>query len=210
MFRFGIIGAGSIAEKFCQAVKRTEDGVVAAVASKNGRRAEEFAERNGIENFYGGYEEMLRKEKPDAVYVATTNDFHFENIMLCLKQGIPVLCEKPVFMHEKEAQEAFALARKNKVFVMEGMWSLNKELGGGSLYDLMVYPVEILMYLVNQPLRQIHTKLIYGTGDVDVTDSVLLQFETCQASCQVTSHSRIPSPCGLYCPCGIYRLSSPL
>lgn len=46
----------------------------------------------------------------------------------------------------------------------------------------MVYPVEILMYLINQPLIQVYSKLIYGTGGVDVADSMLLQFETCHAS----------------------------
>ena len=244
MFRFGIIGAGSIAEKFCQAVKLTEDAAVAAVSSKQEERAEKFAQRNGIEKFYGNYEEMLTREKPDAVYIATTNNYHFENIMLCLRQGIPVLCEKPMFMTEKEAKEAFDLAREKHVFMMEGMWSrflpciqkarswvesgkvgrihlanytgginvpeehriFNKELGGGALYDLMVYPVEILMYLINQPLLQVRSNLIYGTGGVDVTDSMLLQFETCQASCQVTAHSRIPSPCNIYGSKGYIRI----
>lgn len=118
MFRFGIIGAGGIAEKFCQAVKLTEDAAVAAVSSKQKERAEKFARRNGIERFYENYE-----EKPDAVYIATTNNYHFENIMLCLRKGMTVLCEKPMFMTVKEAKEAFGLAREKNVFMMEGMWS---------------------------------------------------------------------------------------
>ena len=98
MFRFGIMGAGGIAAKFCDAVRRLEDAKVAVVASKSVERAERFARENGIARFYGNYEEMLEREKPDAVYVATTNNFHFENVMQCIGHGVPALCEKSMFM----------------------------------------------------------------------------------------------------------------
>ena len=69
-FRFGIMGAGNIARQFCDAVTRQGEGVVAAVASKSIERAESFAKDQGIAHAYGSYEQMLREEKLDAVYVA--------------------------------------------------------------------------------------------------------------------------------------------
>lgn len=83
----------------------------------NGR--ERFARENGIARFYGNYEEMLEREKPDAVYVATTNNFHFENVMQCIRHGVPALCEKSMFMTLAEAEEAICFARERKVFLME-------------------------------------------------------------------------------------------
>ena len=56
MFRFGIMGAGGIAAKFCDAVRRLEDAKVAVVASKSVERAECFARENGVARFYGDYE----------------------------------------------------------------------------------------------------------------------------------------------------------
>ena len=123
MFRFGIMGAGGIAAKFCDAVRRLEDAKVAVVASKSVERAERFARENGIARFYGNYEEMLEREKPDAVYVATTNNFHFENVMQCIGHGVPALCEKSMFMPLAEAEEAICFAREKMVFLMEAMWS---------------------------------------------------------------------------------------
>ena len=118
-----IMGAGNIANKFCDAVKRMEDCEVAAVASKSMDRAENFAEKNGIKAAYDSYEKMLAEEKPDCVYIAVTQDAHFALCMLCLDYKTPVLCEKAMFLNSAQAEEVFTRAEKEKVFVMEAMWS---------------------------------------------------------------------------------------
>lgn len=123
MFKFGIIGAGGIAERFCRAIKNTDCGEVIAVSSKSEDRAKAFAEKNGVPSYYDDYEQMLLEAKPDAVYIATTHNFHYENIMLCLKYNIPVLCEKPMVITKAQAEEVFKVSREKNVFVMEAMWS---------------------------------------------------------------------------------------
>lgn len=45
LFRYGIMGAGGIAKKFCDAVSLLEDCEVCAVASKSMSRAQEFAKK---------------------------------------------------------------------------------------------------------------------------------------------------------------------
>ena len=47
-FRFGIMGAADIANKFCNAVTYIEDCEIVAVASKSMERAKKFAENNGL------------------------------------------------------------------------------------------------------------------------------------------------------------------
>lgn len=123
IFRFAIMGAGGIANKFCDAVKRLDACKVVAVASKSMERASAFAEKNGIGGAYDSYEKMLVEEKPDCVYIAVTSDAHYELSMLCLQHSVPVLCEKAMFLNSAQAKEVFALARRKKVFVMEAMWS---------------------------------------------------------------------------------------
>ena len=80
------------------------------------------------------------------------------------------------------------------------------ELGGGAMYDLTVYPIEILTYLVNQPLVDVRAEIGWGCSGVDEDNSLLLKFETCRGTVQTTTHARIPSPCGLYGPKGYIRL----
>lgn len=122
-FRFAIMGAGNIANKFCDAVRRLEGCCVAAVASKSMERACVFAQKNGIEKAYDSYEQMLIEAKPDCVYIAVTSDAHYELSLLCLKYDVAVLCEKAMFLNGAQAEEVFALAREKNVFVMEAMWS---------------------------------------------------------------------------------------
>ena len=90
MFRFAIMGAGNIANRFCEAVKLLDGCCVAAVASKSAVRAKNFAERNGIEKCYSSYQDMLMEERPDCVYIATTTDAHYALSRLCLEHGVPV------------------------------------------------------------------------------------------------------------------------
>ncbi len=122
-FRFGIMGAGNIAETFCDAVKKQGEGVVAAVASRSQERAEAFARKHGIPKAYDQYEKMLREEELDGVYVAVTTNAHKQLVMLCLDHRVPVLCEKAMCVNSQDAKEIIGRSRELGVFVMEGMWS---------------------------------------------------------------------------------------
>lgn len=122
-FRWGIIGCGIIAPRFFQGLEETGEGSAVAAASKSMRHAKRFQQKTGIERIYGSYEAMLDNEQLDAVYVATTHNFHAENARLCLDRGIPVLVEKPFTQNARQAEEAIALARSKNLFLMEAMWT---------------------------------------------------------------------------------------
>ena len=123
-FRFVILGAGNIAGKFSDAVARIEDCTITAVASKSLARSEAFARNNGIDRAFDDYEEMLKTERPDCAYIATTCDSHARLSALCADHGIPVLCEKAMFSDEREAERFFGIAKARGVFSMEALWSL--------------------------------------------------------------------------------------
>ncbi len=122
-FRFAIMGAGGIANKFCEAVKFVEGCEVTAVASKTTGKAEDFARRHKLAAAYNSYEEMLKKEMPDCVYIAVTANAHYELSMLCLDYKVPVICEKAMFLCHKDAETVFKRSKELKVFVMEALWS---------------------------------------------------------------------------------------
>ncbi len=123
-FRFGIMGAGGIARRFCGVVKGMEEVTVCAAASKSMERAEKLTAAFCPDaEAYDSYERMLEEAKPDAVYIATTPDSHYALTELCLKTGVPVLCEKAMFVTGKEAADAFRLAGEKGVFAMEALWS---------------------------------------------------------------------------------------
>lgn len=123
MLNFAIMGAGRIAVTFTKAMKEVKGAQIIAVSSKDGVRAKTFAERFHISNHYGSYEEMLQNDEIDVVYIATTHNFHYENLLLCLEYKKHIICEKPMVLTEKEAEEVFRLAKEKQCFVMEAMWT---------------------------------------------------------------------------------------
>jgi predicted dehydrogenase len=122
-FRWGIIGCGLIAPKFFHAVGNTGEGTVVAAASRSKHRARHFQQKTGIERIYTSYEAMLNNEQLDAVYVATTHNFHAENAKLCLEHGLPVLVEKAFTQNARQAEGIISLARSKNLFLMEAMWT---------------------------------------------------------------------------------------
>ncbi len=59
----------------------------------------------------------------DIIYISTPHTFHFENALMCLENGKPVLCEKPFTITRGQLQRLVDTARRKKVFLMEALWT---------------------------------------------------------------------------------------
>ena len=223
--RFGIIGAGSIANHFCKAVEMLEDAEVVAVASSSEERAKAFAQANNIPESYGSYEEMLRNADINIVYIATTHNFHMDNIRLCFAYGKHVLCEKAMVLTAEDAREVFRMAKEKNLFCMEAMWTrflpqyrkakqwieegrigkiqaatsvvgfkahvgpehrlVTPELAGGAMYDIGVYAIDPLAYLVGEKIEDsLGVWRKYPATGVDERATVILRFASCDAMIQ--------------------------
>lgn len=72
------------------------------------------------------------------------------------------------------------------------------ELGGGSLYDIGIYPMELLPYYADQKITQIQfLKKNYSTGVDDIV-SLNLQLERCIANIQCSFTTKMPEDAYLY------------
>ena len=121
--RMAILGAGGIASTMAQTIAPLEEVESYAVASRNIDNAKTFADKWGFQKAYGDYEEMLADDKIDLVYIAVPHSHHHEWVIKSLNAGKNVLCEKPLSVNEKLAQEMFALAENKKLLLTEAMWS---------------------------------------------------------------------------------------
>ena len=120
---WGILGLGKIADKVSGDIVLAEQSTIYAVASRSEEKAKAFARKFNAEKYFSTYEELVQCPDVDVVYVATPHMFHFEHAMLALKNGKHVLCEKPMGMNEHQVDALIAKARKQKVFLMEGLWT---------------------------------------------------------------------------------------
>lgn len=213
-FRWGIIGAGSIAGHFAKDLALIPHAELYAVASRSQTRANVFAEKYGAKHALDSYEAML-KIGVDAVYIATRHPQHCTPTIMCLNAKIPVLCEKPLAMNSEEVAKMIQAAKKNNTFLMEAIWTrflpsfkkvialieageigevltvkadfgfhspvnpdsrlYNREMGGGVLLDIGIYPILLAQLLLGQHEKMQATAHL-GTTGVDEETSVNLSY----------------------------------
>src|SRR5688572_9872240 len=132
--RAGMVGLGMIFDEtyrplfeqlHADGLFRRDFGLVevelAAVASRTGRRAEDYRRRAGgrVAPFVSCTEPdsvgQLLRQPVDAVCVATPDDRHFDAARQALAAGKHVIVEKPSVLSLQELDELTALARKHGV-----------------------------------------------------------------------------------------------
>lgn len=121
--RFGIVGTGTIAHRFAQAVKNVEGAELVAVASRTKENAEKFGDEFDIPVRFDSYEKMAESDVIDAAYIAVPHSGHIGCSMLMMNNGKHVICEKPMAVNTSEAEEMFRCAKENNVILMEAMWA---------------------------------------------------------------------------------------
>jgi predicted dehydrogenase len=123
IYKWGILGAGSIARKFASDLRQLPNARLLAIGSRSLDRANEFAAEFGADKAYGHYEEMAADPDIDIVYIASRHVGHYPHAMLCMQNKKAVLVEKPVAMNEGQFQVMLNAARKYQVFFMEALWT---------------------------------------------------------------------------------------
>lgn len=119
--RWGILGAGTIADRFARAVTEWTSSSVHAVGARSKRGARSFARTHDVPNVHEGYDSLVADEEVDAVYVATPHSFHADHAILAIQAGKPVLVEKPLTHTTSAARALVSAARERGVFAMEAM-----------------------------------------------------------------------------------------
>ena len=118
-----IVGTGNIAGKMADTLKYVRGVRKYAVISRDADRARNFAASKGFKKSYGSLDEALEDKKIDFVYIATPHTSHYETAKKCLEHGKNVLCEKPMTINSKQAQELFEIAKEKELLITEAMWT---------------------------------------------------------------------------------------
>lgn len=119
---WGILGTGTVAAHFADALNALPGARLHAVASRSSARAEAFAAAFGAKRAFGSHAELLGDPEVDVVYVATATEEHAAHATLALRAGKPVLCEKPFATDAAGGRAVIAEARRAGLFCMEAMW----------------------------------------------------------------------------------------
>jgi len=119
MLNWGIIGAGNIAKVFCNGLRFSKTGRLAAISSQTSGKADALADLFDVEKRYTSYEALLSDRDIDAVYVSTIHPAHEASVVQAAEAGKHILVEKPIGMNASQAETMIEAARANDVFLME-------------------------------------------------------------------------------------------
>src|SRR5207244_10231179 len=94
--RISVVGAGLIGRRHIEEIAKSEGAKLASVVDVSPKAAE-VAENAGVA-LHASLAELLAKDRPDGVIIATPNVLHVEQGLECVAALVPVLVEKP-FAH---------------------------------------------------------------------------------------------------------------
>lgn len=119
LLNIGIIGTGRIARRFVQESKYVSGVNIRSAYNPHRHSAQLFSEQFELELYFDQFEDFI--QSVDAVYIASPHITHYEYIKMALINGKHVLCEKPLVLSEKEADELYNLAKKQQLILREAI-----------------------------------------------------------------------------------------
>lgn len=119
--QFATVGTSMITERCLEALSDVKDAAFYGAYSRDTSRAAHLVEKYHGTSAWVSYEELLEAKEVDAVYIASPNSLHAEQVEKAILAGKHVLCEKPLTSYKAKTAELFELASKKGVILMEAM-----------------------------------------------------------------------------------------
>jgi predicted dehydrogenase len=156
--KMGVLGVSKhFTMRVLPPLRRLEAIQVYGIASRDGAKAKEAADQYGIPKAYPGYDALLDDPSVAAVYIPLPNDLHLEWIKRAADRGKAIICEKPIALDSRQAEEAVAYARAKGVQLMEAFMY--------KFHPQWQRALELVRYGDIGPIRSIHSFFGYNNTD---------------------------------------------
>lgn len=211
----GVIGVGHLGSLHSKMYAEIETANFVGVFDVNEEKRKEVAIKYKVKPF-ASVDDLLNNV--DAVSIATVTTKHFEVAKQALNAGKHVLIEKPITTTLAEADELIAIAKKKNVLIQVGhIERFNPAIVSLESYqikpmfieshrlaqfnprgtdvavvlDLMIHDIDIILSLVNSPVKQIDANGVAVVSDTPDIANARLQFENgCVANVTASRISR--------------------
>jgi predicted dehydrogenase len=118
--RIGVLGASRIAESAIVGPAAELGHRLVVVAARDRARAENFADKHGVERVVDSYQAVVDDAEVDVVYNPLANSLHAPWNLAAIAAGKPVLSEKPFANNRAQAEQVATAAADAGVRVLEG------------------------------------------------------------------------------------------
>lgn len=122
----GIAGNGQIVQEFLSIKDQIKNlNIVAICCRKRSEvKTKQLAQKHHIPLVETDYDVFLKNKDIDTVYVAVTNELHFEYAKKALQAGKNVIVEKPFTLTLQEGKQLYRLAGNKDRFLFEAITSI--------------------------------------------------------------------------------------
>jgi len=116
--KISVVGIGLMGIQHLKAIQLSKKCYLHSIVDVD-KKSRFYADKLKVP-FYQSSVEMLKKELPDAVIVATPNQFHEKHTISFLNAKIPVLLEKPISNSIPKAKKIINSSKKNRTHLIIG------------------------------------------------------------------------------------------
>lgn len=118
-----VIGSGMIVEEVLKMLRAELPNihVQSIFAHSNICRARQLAYDFKIPQVFTDYEQLLREDQSDFVYIANVNTAHYDFALKALQAERNVILEKPICMTYAETEHLVSIARENNLMLIEAV-----------------------------------------------------------------------------------------
>jgi len=115
--KWGVIGACGIADRrtIPEGIIPAKNAKLVALMDIDEQRIKKVAKKYGNVRYYTKEEDLIDDSEVEAVYIATPTYLHHKHVLMAAKAKKHILCEKPMAMNLRQAQEMINVCRENKV-----------------------------------------------------------------------------------------------
>jgi len=116
--RIAVAGAGVIGLRHIEETQRSPSAQLSAIVDPSPKAAE-VARKERVP-IYGSLSELIAKDRPDGIVLATPNQLHVEQALQCIAAGIAVLVEKPLAHTLEEGKRLIETAERANAKLLVG------------------------------------------------------------------------------------------
>lgn len=182
--RWGLLSTANINRQLIPPIRASERGELAAVASRDAAKSQEYAKTWNIPKAFDSYEAMLASPDVDAVYIGLPNNLHAEWAIKSMEAGKHVLLEKPFALTVAEVDQVIEASKRTGKTVIEAfmyryspqLLKLKELVDSGTLGEINAVKASFTFYLD----EEVNVRLDPATGGGSLWDVGCYPVSICQ------------------------------
>ena len=119
-YRAAIVGCGGISNAHGNAWRNLSEIEIVGACDEKFESLARFATEYKVQNTYNDLRQMLEKQEPDVLVVATWPSSHLKNVLEAVRCGVKgILVEKPIAVNTTQLEQMIQVTERANILLME-------------------------------------------------------------------------------------------